>query len=190
MANNAPSAQVIELSATGSDRRPTVVTIPIQPRLRPRDQGLIRPDSALLDESVRQDNRADLDDNRPMRLLFVLANVVAVVGLAVPAQADPPAPPDPASDANFIDSLNKAGMTFRNGPDAIKAGRWACDMMNEGQSEMDVVSKLSALNPGLNTGGAMKFAALASSAYCPEFLSKSSQKSSSPSPFGGLGGQH
>jgi hypothetical protein len=61
-------------------------------------------------------------------------------------------------------------------------------MMNEGQSEMDVVSKLSALNPGLNTGGAMKFAALASSAYCPEFLSKSSQKSSSPSPFGGLGG--
>jgi hypothetical protein len=34
----------------------------------------------------------------------------------------------------------------------------------------------------------MKFAALASSAYCPEFLSKSSQKSSSPSPFGGLGG--
>jgi Protein of unknown function (DUF732) len=191
MANNAPSAQVIELSATGSDRRPTVVTIPIQLRLRPRDQGLIRPDSALLDESVRQDNRADLDDNRPMRLLFVLANVVAVIGLAAPAQADPsdpPAPPDPASDANFIDSLNKAGMTFRNGPDAIKAGRWACDMMNEGQSEMDVVSKLSALNPGLNTGGAMKFAALASSAYCPEFLSKSSQKSSSPSPFGGLGG--
>jgi uncharacterized protein DUF732 len=193
MANNAPSAQVIELSATGSDRRPTVVTSPIQPRLRPRDQGLIRPDSTLLDESARQDNRADLDDNAPMRLLFVVANVVAVIGLAVPAQADPsdpPAPPDPAADANFIDSLNKAGMTFRNGPDAIKAGRWACNMMSEGQSEMDVVSKLSALNPGLNTGGAMKFAALASSAYCPEYLSKSSQKSSSPSPFGGLGGQH
>ena len=35
----------------------------------------------------------------------------------------------------------------------------------------------------------MKFAALASSAYCPEFLDKSSQKKSS-SPFGGLGGQH
>jgi hypothetical protein len=56
-------------------------------------------------------------------------------------------------------------------------------MMNSGTSEQDVVTKLSAMNPGLNTGGAMKFAALASTAYCPDYLTKSSQKSS-----GGLGG--
>ena len=34
------------------------------------------------------------------------------------------------------------------------------------------------LNPGLNTGGAMKFAALASSAYCPDYLNKSSTQTS------------
>ena len=76
-----------------------------------------------------------MDDNGPMRLLLVLANVAAIVGLAVPALADPPAPPapaDPAADANFLASLNKAGMTYRNGSDAVAAGRLACDMMNSG----------------------------------------------------------
>jgi hypothetical protein len=120
-----------------------------------------------------------------MRLLLGLTGLAVAVGTAVPALADPPAPPapDPAVDANFIDSLSKAGMTFRNGSDAVAAGRLACDMMNSGTSEQDVVTKLSAMNPGLNTGGAMKFAALASTAYCPDYLTKSSQKSS-----GGLGG--
>jgi len=106
-----------------------------------------------------------------------------MVGLAVPALADPPdppAPPDPAADANFIASLNKAGMTFRKESDAVAAGRMACDMMNSGTSEQDVVNKLAALNPGLNSGGAMKFAALASSAYCPDYLSKSSQHTTQP----------
>jgi hypothetical protein len=32
----------------------------------------------------------------------------------------------------------------------------------------------------LTTGGAMKFAALASSAYCPDYLNKSSQKTTQP----------
>ena len=120
-----------------------------------------------------------------MRLLLVLASVAAAVGLAVPALADPPAPDpaaDSAADANFITSLKNAGMTFRKESDAVAAGRLACDMMNSGTSEQDVVTKLAALNPGLNTGGAMKFAALASTAYCPDYLTKSSQKS------GGLGG--
>jgi hypothetical protein len=120
-----------------------------------------------------------------MRLSLALATVATMVGLAVPALADPPdpPPPDPAADANFIASLNQAGMTFRKESDAVAAGRLACDMMNSGTSEQDVVNKLAALNPGLNTGGAMKFAALASTAYCPDYLTKSSQKKS-----GGLGG--
>ena len=125
-----------------------------------------------------------------MRLLLVLASVAAAIGLAVPALADPP-PPDPAADANFIASLKNAGMTFRKESDAVAAGRLACDMMNSGTSEQDVVTKLSALNPGLNTGGAMKFAALASTAYCPDYLTKSSQKKSGGlgGLFGGAGGQ-
>ncbi len=125
-----------------------------------------------------------------MRLLLGLGGLAVAVGLAVPSLADPtdvPPPPDPAADANFIASLNKAGMTFRNPSDAVAAGRYACDMMNNGAAETDVVSKLSMLNPGLSNGGAMKFAALASSAYCPDYLNKSSTKTSNPSPFPGLG---
>ncbi len=100
-------------------------------------------------------------------------------GLAVPALADPdpspgPVPDDPAADAHFLDTLNKAGMTYRSGPDAVAAGRMACNMMISGRSEKDVVNELSMRNPGLNSGGAMKFAALASSTYCPDYLSKSS----------------
>jgi uncharacterized protein DUF732 len=127
-----------------------------------------------------------------MRLSLALAAVATMVGLAVPALADPPPPsvPDnPAADATFLDSLNKAGMSYSNGSSAIAAGRMACDLMNSGTSEKDVVDKLSMLNPGLNSGGAMKFAALASSAYCPDYLNKSSTPTKSASPFPGFGGR-
>ncbi len=142
-------------------------------------------------ELSQQDNRADVDDDGSMRLLLVLAAVATAVGLAVPASADPPPPsvPDnPAADATFLDSLKNAGMTYSNGSSAIAAGRMACDLMNAGQSEQDVVNKLTLLNPGLNSGGAMKFAALASSAYCPDYLNKSSTPTKNPSPFPGFGG--
>jgi hypothetical protein len=128
-----------------------------------------------------------------MRLLIGLVSAAAIVGLAVPALADPPpdpVPSDPAADAHFIDSLSKAGMTFRNGSDAVAAGKYACDMMNSGAAETDVVSKLSMLNPGLNNAGAMKFAALASSTYCPDYLSKSSTPTKSSGGLGGLFGGH
>jgi hypothetical protein len=127
-----------------------------------------------------------------MRLSLALAAVATMVGLAVPALADPPPPsvPDnPAADATFLDSLNKAGMSYSSGSSAIAAGRMACDLMNSGTSEKDVVDKLSMLNPGLNSGGAMKFAALASSAYCPDYLNKSSTPTKSTSPFPGFGGR-
>jgi hypothetical protein len=143
-----------------------------------------------VNEPPRQDIGADLADNGPMRLLLALGAVAVTLGLAGPALADPPPPsvPDnPAADATFLDSLNKAGMTYTNGSSAIAAGRMACDLMNSGTSEQDVVNKLSMLNPGLNSGGAMKFAALASSAYCPDYLSKSSAPTKSPGPFGGMG---
>jgi Protein of unknown function (DUF732) len=128
-----------------------------------------------------------------MRLHLAFASVAVMIGLAVPALADPSGPPgpvpdDPAADANFLASLNNAGMTYRSGPDAVAAGRMACNMMISGRSEKDVVDELSMRNPGLNSGGAMKFAALASSTYCPDYLSKSSQHTTQPL-IPGLGGQ-
>ncbi len=131
-----------------------------------------------------------------MRLPLMLATVAATVGLAVavPALADPgdpppgPVPDDPAADAHFLDTLQQAGMTYRSGPDAVAAGRMACNMMISGRSEKDVIDELSMRNPGLNSGGAMKFAALASSTYCPDYLSKSSVHTTQPL-MPGLGGQ-
>jgi hypothetical protein len=141
---------------------------------------------------ARQDNYADVDDDGPMRLPLMLATVAATIGLAlaVPALADPPpgpVPDDPAADAHFLDTLNQAGMTYRNGADAVAAGRMACNMMISGRSEKDVVDELSMRNPGLNGGGAMRFAALASSTYCPDYLSKSSVHTTQPL-IPGLGG--
>lgn len=122
----------------------------------------------------------------------MLATAAATIGLAlaVPALADPapgPVPDDPAADAHFLDTLNQAGMTFRNGADAVAAGRMACNMMISGRSEKDVIDELSMRNPGLNSGGAMRFAALASSTYCPDYLSKSSVHTTQPL-IPGLGG--
>jgi Protein of unknown function (DUF732) len=128
-----------------------------------------------------------------MRLHLAFASVAVMIGLAVPALADPsdppgPVPDDPAADANFLASLNNAGMTYRSGPDAVAAGRMACNMMISGRSEKDVVDELSMRNPGLNSGGAMKFAALASNTYCPDYLGKSSVHTTQPL-IPGLGGQ-
>ena len=137
-----------------------------------------------------------MDDDGPMRLPLMFATVAATIGLAlaVPALGDPgdpppgPVPDDPAADSAFLDSLNKAGMTYRNGADAVAAGRMACNMMISGRSEKDVVDELAMRNPGLNSGGAMKFAALASNTYCPDYLSKSSVHTTQPL-IPGLGGQ-
>jgi hypothetical protein len=127
-----------------------------------------------------------------MRLSSSLAGLAVAVGLAAPALADPPPPsvPDnPAADSAFLDSLNKAGMTYNSAPNVIGAGRMACSLMNQGLSQGELVNKLSLLNPGLNSGGAMKFAALASSAYCPEYLDRSSTQNNSPYPgFKGMAG--
>jgi hypothetical protein len=129
-----------------------------------------------------------------MRLILAFAGLAVAVGAAAPALADPPPPgvPDnPGADSAFLDSLNKAGMTYNSAPNVITAGRKACDLMNQGLSQGELVNKLSLLNPGLNSGGAMKFAALASSAYCPDFLNRSSTQNNSPYPGfkGMLGGQ-
>jgi hypothetical protein len=129
-----------------------------------------------------------------MRLLLISAGAALMVGLAAPALADPPppgVPDDPGADSAFLASLDKVGMHYNSGPNAIAAGRKACDFMNSGLSQGELVNKLSLLNPGLNSGGAMKFAALASSAYCPQWLDASSTQNNSPYPgFKGMLGGH
>ena len=121
-----------------------------------------------------------------MRLLVVLAGLAAVIGLAVPAQADPSGT-DPGLDGNFLNQLNQAGISYSNGPAAVAAARTACNMMDAGQREIDVIKQVMNLNPGFGLAGSTKFTAIASAVYCPDYLGKSSGKTTSPM-FPGLPG--
>ena len=92
MASNAPSAQVIELSATASDRDSSVVTHPSNPDWKPAARFLNRTTGPIWPTMSRCD-------------CFLPLAGAAMVGLAVPALADPPPPsvPDnPAADATFL----------------------------------------------------------------------------------------
>jgi hypothetical protein len=118
-------------------------------------------------------------DDEAMRLFVVLASLAAFIGLAVPAQADP-APADPGQDASFLSQLSQAGITYSNGPAAVAAARTACNMMDSGQKEIDVIKQVMSLNPGFGLAGSTRFTAIASAVYCPDYLGKSSGKSTSP----------
>jgi hypothetical protein len=108
-----------------------------------------------------------------MRLIPVLGGVAAMVGLAVPAHADPS-----GGDAAFLAALNKAGITYASGDQAIAAGKTACELLDSGQQEMEVIKKVTELNPGFTISGAAKFTAIAASAYCPEHLGGGGGKAS------------
>jgi hypothetical protein len=121
-----------------------------------------------------------------MRLLVVFGGLAAVISLAVPAQADPDT--DPGLDASFLGQLNQAGITYSNGPAVVGAARSACHLMDQGTSEIDVIKHVMTLNPGFGLSGSTRFTAIASSVYCPDYLSKSSAKTTTPL-FPGLPGR-
>jgi Protein of unknown function (DUF732) len=99
---------------------------------------------------------------------LMLLGIVAAVGGAIPAQADP------GVDASFLDALSKAGITFNNGSNAVNAGKTACGLMDQGQPELDVIQRVSQQNPGITPTSAAKFTAIAASAYCPQYLQRAS----------------
>jgi hypothetical protein len=104
-----------------------------------------------------------------MRPLGVLASIAVTIGLAAPAQAEPSST-DPGLDASFLAALDKAGITYRKGADAVGAAKTACGLMDQGQQEIDVIKHVTELNPGFTVSGAAKFTAIAASAYCPQYL--------------------
>ena len=96
-----------------------------------------------------------------MRMYVVLASFAAVVGLATPAHADP----DP--DASFLAALNNARITYQSGPDATAIGRRACQLMDQGHTEPDVIKSMTEQNAGFTTDDATKFTQIPQSIYCP-----------------------
>jgi hypothetical protein len=102
-----------------------------------------------------------------MRFLPALAIAAAVVlGSAAPVHADPE-----GIDASFVNALDQAGITYNSKDEAVAAGHEVCVLMDNGQSDTDVVKKVTEKNTGFTISGAAKFAAIAMSAYCPDRLS-------------------
>ena len=98
----------------------------------------------------------------------MLLAIVAALSVTVPSHADPTS--DPKLDANFLDALQRAGVTFNNGATAVNAAKAACVLMNQGQPQIDVIHRVTEQNPGIDTTSAAKFTAIAASAYCPQHL--------------------
>jgi len=114
---------------------------------------------------------ANVRDDGAVRRLLVLLGVAAALGVAPPVHAAPGSP-DPNLDASFLDALTKAGITVNSAAGAVKAGKTACGLMQQGRPELDVIQLVSKQNPGLDTTRAAQFTAIAASAYCPQFLQR------------------
>ena len=115
-----------------------------------------------------------------MRMVVVLASLAAVIGVAAPAQADPGGDhPDP--DATFLSELDKAGVPYRNGADAVAVGKRACQLMDQGYSEVDVIKNVSTSNPGFSMSDAAKFTTVAVADYCPQHLGEPTTQAPPPS---------
>lgn len=112
---------------------------------------------------------------------MVVLGVATSLGSAIPAHADPNV------DASFVDALTKAGITFNDSRSAISAGKTACELMDQGKPELDVIALVTQQNPAISTTSAAKFTAIAASAYCPQHLHRASDNGASPSPPPGDG---
>ncbi|WP_428341789.1 DUF732 domain-containing protein [Mycobacterium sp.] len=97
-----------------------------------------------------------------MRLLGLPACFAALIAIAAPAQADT------GGDAAFVAGLNSAGISYKSGPDAVGIGRRACDLMDQGHAQADIVKAMIDQNPGFTTAGATKFVEVAENKLCPQ----------------------
>ena len=99
-----------------------------------------------------------------MRFRVVFAGLIVSIGLATPAHADP------EPDAGFLTALDKAGITYQTGSDAVAIGRRACQLLDQGHSQPDVVNSITQQNAGFSTDAATTFTQIAESSYCPQHI--------------------
>ncbi|AAS05706.1 DUF732 domain-containing protein [Mycobacterium avium subsp. hominissuis] len=116
----------------------------------------------------RDASAARLYEDEAMRMLALLAGFAALAGMAAPAHADPAG--TTGSDASFLAALNQAGITYQNPATAIEVGKRACELMDQGSPQVEVIKNVSSSNPGFTVDGAAQFTMIAASAYCPQHL--------------------
>jgi hypothetical protein len=89
------------------------------------------------------------------------------------SQASPrswPRPParTPIGVLTRLAELKNSGITYGSGPDAVGIGRRACQLMDEGHSEPDVIKGMTQQNAGFSNDAATKFTQIAGSVFCPQ----------------------
>ena len=115
-----------------------------------------------------------------MRMLVVLAGSTALIGAAAPAHADPVN--SSGADARFLAALNQAGITYQDPATAVGVGKRACQLMDEGSPQVEVIKSVSSSNPGFTVDGAAQFTMIAASAYCPQHLGQQVTQTPPPAP--------
>ncbi|TAM63610.1 DUF732 domain-containing protein [Mycobacterium sp.] len=100
-----------------------------------------------------------------MRFLLALLGAFGVISFAPPAHAEPE-----GDDAAFLTNLSNSGITYSSPTQVIMSAKAVCGLMGRGETGLQVLSDIKAENPGMTMDAAAKFAALASSTYCPRHL--------------------
>ncbi len=70
--------------------------------------------------------------------------------------------------------MTDAGLTYKDGSQAVAAAKNVCDIANKGTSEPEIEKKLQDVN-SFSGSGAKKFILLAAHSYCPKQLEDESQ---------------
>ena len=121
-----------------------------------------------------------------MKRLLMLLSAASMIAMAAPVYADPDTASDTNKDADFLKGMTNAGLTYKEGSQAVAVAKNVCDMAGKGTSEPEIEKNLVELN-SFSASGARQFMVLAANTYCPSQLtpddgSKTSGASDSAKP--------
>ena len=111
---------------------------------------------------------ATLKDWSTMNRLMMLVGVATMTIVAAPAYADPPTPPN--NDADFVQQLHAAGLTYQDPAKAVTVAKDVCDLADKGTPQADIEKNLQSQNPSFSGNGVRNFVMLAAAEYCPKYL--------------------
>ncbi len=120
-----------------------------------------------------------MEDSSTMKNLMMLVGVATATIVAAPAYADPPTPAN--KDADFVQQLRAAGLTYQDPAKAVTVAKGVCDLADKGTSQADIEKNLQSENPSFSGNGVRKFVLLSAAEYCPKY---SPSQGGSPKPSG------
>jgi hypothetical protein len=110
---------------------------------------------------------AILQDLRTMKRLMMLFGIATATLVAAPAYADPPTAPN--NDADFVQRLHAAGLTYQDPAKAVTVAKGVCDLADKGTPQSDIEKNLESQNPSFSGNGVRKFVLLSAAEYCPKY---------------------